>query len=186
MFNRQQAMVWDKSNTDSAGLSQFYEIHKSEYMWPDRYELQVYNTKDKSTMKKVYCQAKDEVKTDSILRFHNRDNSLAVDYRAGKYSTADGYLLTDSNILKMIFADEKYKKTNGKLYKLNEVNNEWVVVNVINFLPAAPKVLAETRGAIAAKYQDHLEKEWLSDLKSKYTVVVNPTVFNAIKKELVK
>ena len=187
MFNRQQAMVWDKSNTDSVGLANYYEQHKTEYMWPDRFEMQVYNTTSKAGMKKVYCQVKDGIKPDSILRYHNKANSLEADYRAGKYAETDGYLLSDSQILKMVFADDKFKKKNGKIYKLNEINNtgDWVVVNIINYLPAGPKELSETRGAIAAKYQDYLEKEWIASLKAKYKVNINQAVFDSIKKELV-
>ena len=186
MFNRQQAMVWDKSNTDSAGLANYYEQHKDKYMWPDRFEMQVYNTTSKANMKKVYCQVKDGIKTDSILRYHNKKNSLEADYRAGKYAAKDGFLLSDSQILKLVFADEKYQKKDGKIYKLNEVNSDWFVVKIIKFLPAGPKKLSETRGAIAAKYQDYLEKEWISDLKAKFKVKINQEVFDAIKKELVQ
>ena len=186
MFNRQQAMVWDKSNTDSAGLANYYEQHKAKYMWPDRFEMQVYNTTSKANMKKVYCQVKDGIKTDSILRYHNKKNSLEADYRAGKYAAKDGFLLSDSQILKLVFADEKYQKKNGKIYKLNEVNSDWIVVRIIEFLPAGPKKLSETRGAIAAKYQDYLEKEWISSLKAKYKVEINQEVFDSIKKELVQ
>ena len=185
MFNRQQSMVWDKSNTDSAGLAVFYETRKSNYMWEDRFELQVYNTNNKSNMKKIYCQVEDGIKPDSILRFHNKNNSLSTDYRAGKFELGDAYLLVDSTVLKQIFADSKYKSKNGKVYKLNQVNNDWVVVNIINYLPAAPKELAETRGAVAAEYQNYLEKEWINSLYSKYKVSINQDVFKAIKKELV-
>ena len=186
MFNRQQAMVWDKSNTDSAGLANYYEQHKDKYMWPDRFEMQVYNTTSKANMKKVYCQVKDGIKTDSILRYHNKENSLEADYRAGKYAAKDGFLLSDSQILKLVFADEKYQKKNGKIYKLNEVNSDWIVVKIIEFLPAGPKKLSETRGAIAAKYQDYLEKEWISKLKDTYKVEIDQEVFDSIKKELVQ
>ncbi len=186
MFNRQQAMVWDKSNTDSAGLANYYEQHKDKYLWPDRFEMQVYNTTSKAKMKKVYCQVKDGIKTDSILRYHNKENSLEADYRAGKYAAKDGFLLSDSQILKLVFADEKYQKKNGKIYKLNEVNSDWIVVKIIEFLPAGPKKLSETRGAIAAKYQDYLEKEWISKLKATYKVEINQEVFDSLKKELVQ
>ncbi|MBK6858782.1 MAG: hypothetical protein IPG95_00595 [Saprospiraceae bacterium] len=49
-------------------------------------------------------------------------------------------------------------------------------------LPAGIKTLDEARGYIIADYQDHLEMLWVEELKSKYPVKVNETVFNSLVK----
>ena len=43
------------------------------------------------------------------------------------------------------------------------------------------KELTEAKGLITSDYQDFLEKEWLSELKAKYSISVNSFVFNLLK-----
>jgi peptidyl-prolyl cis-trans isomerase SurA len=50
-------------------------------------------------------------------------------------------------------------------------------------LPPAPKQLSETRGVVTSDYQAYLEKEWITELRQRYPVVVNPAeVEKLIKK----
>ena len=44
-----------------------------------------------------------------------------------------------------------------------------------------PKSISEARGLITADYQTFLEKEWIEQLKKKYTVTVDRTVFDTIQ-----
>jgi peptidyl-prolyl cis-trans isomerase SurA len=56
---------------------------------------------------------------------------------------------------------------------------------VKEFLPAGPKTLEETRGPVASKYQEELEKMWIQELESKYSVKVNTESINDIKGKLI-
>jgi len=53
-----------------------------------------------------------------------------------------------------------------------------VVVNAI--LPPEPKRIHEARGIIVADYQDYLEKQWVTELRSKYSVLINEEALNKI------
>lgn len=53
------------------------------------------------------------------------------------------------------------------------------------YLPAGPKTLDETRGPVASKYQEQLEKEWIESLRNRYSVTVNESVMKAIEVKLV-
>jgi len=64
------------------------------------------------------------------------------------------------------------------------MGEDWVVAKVNAFLPAGPKTLSETRGPVASKYQEVLEKKWLSDLESRYKVEVNNAVVEAFKEKM--
>ena len=39
----------------------------------------------------------------------------------------------------------------------------------------------KVRGIVISKYQDELEKQWIKELREKYTVEVNQKVLNSIK-----
>jgi peptidyl-prolyl cis-trans isomerase SurA len=60
-----------------------------------------------------------------------------------------------------------------------------VVVKVNAFLPAGPKTLDETRGPVASRYQEQLEREWIESLKVRYAVTVNESAMKAIEAKLV-
>jgi peptidyl-prolyl cis-trans isomerase SurA len=54
---------------------------------------------------------------------------------------------------------------------------------VAALLPPEPKALDEARGFVIADYQDHLEKEWVEDLRLRYPVKVNNDVLNTLIRE---
>ena len=56
----------------------------------------------------------------------------------------------------------------------------FVWVNQIK--PSEPKLLKDIRGQITADYQDYLDKEWIKNLKDKYSVKINEDVLSNIKK----
>ena len=66
------------------------------------------------------------------------------------------------------------------MFKLtNDKNIVFVVVNKV--LQPEPKALEEIKGLITSDYQNHLEKEWVDELKSKYKVEVNKEVLKLVK-----
>ncbi len=185
MFNRQQALVWDKANTDTVGLENFYVKYKNEYMWKDRFHFEMYFAANENIMKTVAKQMKKSISPDSILVFHNKTNKLNLDYKAGKFELSDGVFFPDSNVLHMLFDGKQYKKAKNKIYTLGKVGDDFITVKIVKFLPAAPKTLNETRGPLASRYQEHLEKQWLDELAKKYKVTVNQSVVQEIKSGLV-
>ena len=71
------------------------------------------------------------------------------------------------------------------MYQVGQVGDDFVVVKVNAFLPAGPKSLDETRGPVASKYQEQLEKEWIEALRNRYSVTVNESVIQDIETKLV-
>ncbi|MBL7811900.1 MAG: peptidylprolyl isomerase [Bacteroidetes bacterium] len=186
MFNRMQELVWEKANTDSVGLDKFYNQHKTDYTWGDRFDAEIYLCASQDIMNRVAKSVRKKIAADSIRRAENKTNQLNLDFRIGKYELADSFLFPDKRILETLFADPKYRAKSDKVYTLNKIGKDWVVVKVVKFLPASSKTLSETRGPVASKYQETLEKEWMDALKSKYTVEVNEPVLNELKKRLAK
>ena len=184
MFNRMQIVVWDKANSDSIGLAAFYKEHSKEYMWKDRFDCQVYLCANESIMKSTAKMLKKKTNPDSIKKFQNVTSQLNLDYRVGKYELTDSFLFPDKKVLELLFSDPKYRKAN-KIVKLNHIGNDWVVIKVNQFIPSMAKQLDETRGPVAAKYQDYLEKQWIESLRAKYKVVTNEAAFQALKTKLV-
>ena len=188
MFNRMQQLVWDRANNDSVGLAAFFAQHQSEYNWGNRFDVGVYFCNDAKMMKTVAKQVKKGISTDSLRREHTKKNILDFSYRGGKFEMGDTFLFAPSPILKMLFADlsnAKPKYNKPGIYQVGQVGDDFIVVKVNAYLPAGPKMLDETRGPVASKYQEQLEKEWIESLRNRYSVTVNESVMKSIELKLV-
>ena len=184
MFSRMQEMVWDKANKDSVGLAAYFNEHVGEYQWNDRYHAAFLFCSDKKMMNQVAKQLKKGLSLDSIRKVHTAKSQLDFSYRFGKYQLSDTFLFPQRDPLKMVFADAKYRKKNNKIYKMGAIGEDFVVVQIYDFLPAGPKTLDETRGPVASKYQEVLEQRWIADLESRYSVNINTEAVNAFKAKL--
>jgi peptidyl-prolyl cis-trans isomerase SurA len=184
MFNRMQEKVWDLANNDSVGLAKYFDQHKSEYTWGDRFDLEVYYSSSEKMSKQVMKEAKKGISADSMKKIHTKVKQLDFDYRIGKYQATDTYLFPQPDVLNKIFATPEYKTAKNKIFKLGQFQNDFVVIKVKEFLPSGPKLLEETRGPVASKYQEELETQWLKELEGKYNVLVNQAVIEAFKQKL--
>jgi peptidyl-prolyl cis-trans isomerase SurA len=88
----------------------------------------------------------------------------------------------------MMFADlssEKPKYNKPGIYQVGQVGADFIVIKVNAYLPAGPKTLDETRGPVASKYQEQLEREWIESLRNRYAVTVNESAMQDIETKLV-
>ena len=188
MFNRMQQLVWDRANNDSTGLAAFFAEHQGEYKWGNRFDIGVYFCNDAKMMKTVAKQVKKGIAADSLRREHTKKNILDFSYRTGKFELGDSFLFAPSPILNLLFADlsaAKPKYNKAGIYTIGQVGDDFIVVKVNAYLPAGPKSLDETRGPVASKYQEQLEKEWIEALKIRYPVTVNESAMKAIEAKLI-
>ena len=63
------------------------------------------------------------------------------------------------------------------------IENVEYLVYVVSIIPPASKDLSEVRGQVISDYQDFLEREWIKELKGKYSVNVNDNALLKIYKE---
>jgi len=183
MFNRMQELVWDKANNDSAGLAQFFNENRNDYRWNDRYHVDIYYCSDAKMMKTVAKQVKKGIQADSLLRMHTKNNPLGFNYRMGYYQWSDSGMVPNPAVLNTLFANSSYRSQTG-IIKMNQIGEDWVVVNLHGFLPAGPKELSECRGPVTSRYQEELERRWMDNLESKYEVSINYQSVEALKQEL--
>ncbi|MEY4003025.1 MAG: hypothetical protein RIT07_1067 [Bacteroidota bacterium] len=186
MFARMQQKVWDKANEDTAGLKAYHEGNKTKYMWNDRFDCEVYLCANKKMAGSVAKMVKKGIQPDSIRRKHTRSNTVSMDYRMGKYESTDTFLFPDGRILSTLFGNIEYREKPGKIYNLNQIGANWVVVKVNEFIAAGPKKLEECRGLAANDYQTFLEEQWLKDLLNAYPYSVNQSVFDVFSKRMLE
>ena len=58
--------------------------------------------------------------------------------------------------------------------------DETVLVHVKEIRQPEPKTLAEARGQVIAAYQDHLERDWIKELRFGTTIEVNRDLLHTL------
>lgn len=170
LFDLTDQKVWSRAVKDTAGLRQYYEANKNNYLWDERADVSIYkclNEKVAKELRKLHKAGKSEKDFTEALNKKSQNNLLVenIMFLKGENKNIDASWVKGIN--PMDYKDEKENK---------------VLVYVINsILPKSPKTLAECRGNATADFQTHLETEWLSYLKNKYVVKVNQDVLNTIK-----
>ncbi len=164
--------VWDKASLDTVGITAFFNEHKKEYAWDaPRYKGWVVQCKDKSTMKAAKRILK-SAETDSIAAFLesrlNIDSTQYVTFEKGLWKQGDNA------------AVDKYGfKAKDATFEPSE---EFPFVFTYGKKLKMPEVYTDERGKVTADYQDFLEKQWVAELRNKYTVEVNQEVLDSLKK----
>ncbi len=170
LFEITKQEVWDKASQDTTGLKNFYASTPKKYNWPDRYKVYKYNIESPETQK-IVSMHKFAIKKD-----HQK---FAEKYKEDKEA-------------KLTFTEELIDQESEEIKNLTEENDKvtQLVLNpppahfyrIMKTVPPSPKTLDEAKGYIIADYQDHLEKNWISDLESKYKVKIDNKVLKSIIK----
>ncbi len=171
LFDLTEDKVWKKSVTDSAGLQNFYSENKDRYQWKERYQADIIDAGSKKMAKKAHKLLRKGKTRQEIETELNADSQLNVKVDSGLYEAGT------NSVLEMV---EKEEGSSDILEK----DGRYFVVQITKILPAGNKTFTEARGAVISDYQNHLEKEWIAELKEKYEVEVNQEVLKDVIAEL--
>ena len=166
LFELTDQKVWSKAVKDSAGLQTFYLGNKDRFMWPVRYDCDIYDCADNKVADQVRELYKKKKRGKEILDVVNMNSELNLSIDAGRYNAEEKPYLAGISATGM--------------GPTQELNGRAIMVDVRNILQPEPKSLEESRGLVTAAYQDALEKEWISQLRAKYKVEVNKDVLYSI------
>jgi peptidyl-prolyl cis-trans isomerase SurA len=169
LFDLTDKKVWSKAVKDTIGLQQFYEQNKNNYLWESRLDASILTIKDPSIIKSLNKLLKKGATDEQILAKYNHDSIQKVTIERKKFLKGEN----------MNLEGIEWKPGISNMIPLADNENAIVVVHAV--VPPEPKLLSEVRGAMTADYQNYLEKEWISELRAKYPVIVNREVFNTIQ-----
>ncbi len=175
LFEATKILVWDKASQDSVGLEQYFANYKKnrKYFWNERAEVSFYSLK------------KDEVKCLSKVRKYSRKKSPAKTLK--KFNKGDKKILSHrTEIIEQgknkVVNNLPWKKGSTSATEINKRDLSHNFLKIEKILPKSPKTLKEARGYVVADYQDHLEREWVKELKKTYDVKINDEVFQTLIK----
>ncbi len=166
LFDLTDQMVWSKAVKDTTGLKEFHERNKGNYMHALRCDAVIYtcaNEKIASKVRKMIAKDKAMVEITNEI---NKESSLNVNTKTSKFVKGENEII------------DGIEWKAGITPNMNK-NNSVVFVHVVNVIEPTPKTLEEAKGVITADYQNHLEKEWIKQLRGKYTYQVNQEVLES-------
>ena len=172
LFEVSNNEVWDKASKDTEGLANYFENHKSDYIWEKpHFKGRVISCKDKETFKAAKAIVK-KTHSDSIdkyLRTRLNDSIQYVKIEKGIYVPGDNKAIDKFGF--------KVKKSTFE----PTAEYPYVFVTGKN-LKNHPEDYTDVRGLVTADYQEYLEKEWIAMLRAKFPVVVDKKVLEKVKK----
>ncbi len=170
LFDLMDQKVWSKAVKDTTGLKAFHAQNENNYMWAKRLNTTIYTITDERELEKASKIIKKYDDDFEIRDAFAADSLRAVRIQPGKFEEGDNKFVDMADWKPGLYGPFK-----------SDVDRFSVFVRVREVLAVQPKALNEARGLITSDYQNHLEKQWMEELRAKYPVKVNQKVFDKVK-----
>ncbi|SDC98480.1 peptidyl-prolyl cis-trans isomerase SurA [Algoriphagus faecimaris] len=165
LFSLMNEKVWQKGIQDSLGQRRYYEQHIDNYRWEERMPALIVkvleNDKLENAKSALSNQQYSEAFVEEFTEQARQNTPLAYRIESGKLEIREHPILSLSNATpgfeELTIEGERYLLLKGET------------------IPAGPKKFEETRGQVIKDYQEHLDKQLLENLRSKYAVQINKT-----------
>ena len=174
LFDLTNKNVWKKAVDDSIGLADYFSRNIDKYKWEERVSASVYSCIDLSTAKKVknllYKLNRGNTDNETILEKVNKESPLNLEISTKYFSRGENEFIDNISWEKGISKD--IKKDDGG----------YVIVNVMDVLPAGDMSLNDVKGKVISDYQKYLDDQWISLLRNKYKFSVNKELLYSLIK----
>lgn len=174
LFDISSKNVWNRAQEDSAGLQNYYEVHKKEYL------------SKKSIEAKIYTLKKPEGEKRLMAAYRKYSRKSGTDARLlAKFNLQGDTLLSIEEAIWTTGDDADIDKIDWKpgLHSLTK-NGYPTLINILKVNEPVPLPLNDVQADMISGYQDWLTEEWIKQLKKKYTVKIDSQVFDEVKKRL--
>lgn len=171
LFDLMETKIWNAAKTDSIGLQKYYDSRKNNYIQNESYKIMKASSANKELITKV----------EKLLKKGKDVNAIKKEVNT---SETNKVLFTEQIVEKDV--DDlagKFSGKSGEIISTTE-DNYITLIKVIEVIPSRIKTFEETKGKVINDFQEDLEKQWLNELRGKYSVELNEKILKKIKKEL--
>ena len=163
-------LVWDKAAKDEAGLAAYFKKHKKNYAWDEpRFKGIAYHVKEQADVNAVRNCVKKlpfDQWAEALRTTFNADSVIRIRVEKGIFKQGDNALI-DSIVFK-------------KDTVVRHLTDYPIDAHFGKILKKGPEDYTDVRGLVVADYQEMLEKEWVAQLRRKYTFQVNEDVLKTV------
>ena len=164
--------VWDKAAKDEKAQANYFKKHKKNYTWDEpRFKGMAYHVKqqpDVAAVAKCVKKLKFEDWNEALRKTFNNDSIIRIRVEKGLFKKGDNKLI-DREIFKV--ADVKVDSVKG--YPIDATYGK---------LLKKPEEYTDVKGLVVADLQNELEKQWVAELRKKYSFSVNEEVLKTVNK----
>ena len=165
-----QRKVWDKASADSAGLESYYKAHGGKYWWAPSADAMVFTF----STEKAAGEITRKIRANPSAWRKILDSS-------GNQAQADSGRFELSQLPKAETGSLQPGMFSSRVK--NPADNTVTAAYILKIYPERePRSYTDARGLVINDYQNYLEDSWISELKKKYPVKINETVFNNLPK----
>ena len=167
--------VWDKAESDEAGLEAYFNDHKKGYVWDSpRYKGVAYYARTKDDIKAVKNSVKRlpfEQWTETLRNTFNQDSIKQIQAQVGIFKAGDNELVD-----RQVFKVARSKAAS------NETLKDYPFTAVYGKKLKRPQSFRDVRSLVVADYQDMLEKAWVYDLRQRFPYSVKQDILKTVNK----
>jgi peptidyl-prolyl cis-trans isomerase SurA len=174
LFEISGKRVWNRISKDSAGLRNYYEEHKNNWLSRKGIDARIYTLKTEDGEKllsaafRKYSRKKDF--DNILLKKFNKQNDTLLIIKEEKLFRGDD---TDIDNIEWTKGTHFFRK-----------NGFPSVIIIKNVSEPAPLKFEDVQGEVMTGYQEFLESEWIGQLNKKYNVKIDNLVLEQVKKKL--
>lgn len=159
--------VWNKAAQDTEGLERYFNAHRGEYTWTEPHVKGILVQAANDSVANLVRERMGQLDNDSVMSVIRKEFPRQAKLDRVLVKKGDNAMVDN-----LMFGGAP-TQTNDSRYTVYFLFNPRTL--------DAPEEAADVRGKVTGDYQNQLEKEWISDLKSRYTVKVNEAELKKIK-----
>ena len=167
LFEISSKKVWNKAQEDSAGLFNYYEQNKNNYLSEKSIEGKIYTLRESGGEKKLasaYRKYSRKADRDArLMRKFNMKGDTLLTITKGKWFTGDD---PEIDKVEWITGTQSFIK-----------NGFPSLIEIVKVNSPQPLTFNEVQAEMISGYQDWLTGEWIRQLKERYTVKVDTCCF---------
>ena len=164
--------IWEKVAKDDAALDRYFKKNKKRYTWDEpRFKGMAYHVKQQADVKavpKCVKKLKFEDWNEALRSTFNHDSIIRIRVEKGLFKKGDNALI-DREVFKV--TDAKVDSVKG--YPIDATYGK---------LLKKPQDYTDVRGLVTSDLQDEMERQWVADLRKRYTYTVNEEVLKTVNK----
>lgn len=170
LFDLMDEKVWSKAVKDTTGYQNYFANHRNDYKWDNRVDASIFTFSNQKAFDTIQQLVNANQTDEDILNAIHNDSLKLVKYERKKFSKGE-----NSEVDQMKWKPGTYQVFN------NQTGSPLSLVRIFEKLKPSLKEIDECRGMVISDYQNQLEKEWISELKTKYQVTINQEVLKDLK-----
>ncbi len=167
LFEIMQIRIWNRAATDSAGLKKYFESHQENYWWKPGAEAIIFTGASAASAKKL----------EAGLGKNITGWRKALDSSGGQIQADSGRFE-----LKQLPGNARVEAGRFTDMQVNPDKSVQFAYIIREYTTPSPRTFEEARGLVISDYQNEMEDQWIAELKKKYPVVINETVFKQLPK----